>query len=131
MIQLLQSLFSGHLMLKKGATKWCFLNPYHYLLTLLHSERLKLYGVLAILSANRVRMSPSQLKIYLFRVHHTSKNHRNKISDIMSTNKMLSIMFPLFLFDVQIYKLWNEYRKSSKIWDTSNNCHNCPKNRKV
>ena len=25
----------------------------------------------------------------------------------------------------------NNYRKNSKIWDTSNNCHNCPKNRKV
>ena len=24
-----------------------------------------------------------------------------------------------------------KYRKNSKIWDTSNNCHNCPKNRKV
>ena len=23
------------------------------------------------------------------------------------------------------------YRKNSKIWDTSNNCHNRPKNRKV
>ena len=23
-----------------------------------------------------------------------------------------------------------KYRKNSKIWDTSNNCHNCPKNRK-
>ena len=23
------------------------------------------------------------------------------------------------------------YHKNSKIWDTSNNCHNCPKNRKV
>ena len=23
------------------------------------------------------------------------------------------------------------YRKNYKIWDTSNNCHNCPKNRKV
>ena len=23
------------------------------------------------------------------------------------------------------------YRKNSKIWDTSNKCHNCPKNRKV
>ena len=23
------------------------------------------------------------------------------------------------------------YRKNSKIWDTSKNCHNCPKNRKV
>ena len=23
------------------------------------------------------------------------------------------------------------YRKNSKIWDTSNNCHKCPKNRKV
>ena len=26
---------------------------------------------------------------------------------------------------------WPAYRKNSKIWDTSNNCHNCPKNRKV
>ena len=24
-----------------------------------------------------------------------------------------------------------KYRKNSKIWDTSNNCHNCPKDRKV
>ena len=23
------------------------------------------------------------------------------------------------------------YHKNSKIWDTSNNCHNCPKNGKV
>ena len=28
------------------------------------------------------------------------------------------------------YENWN-YRKNSKIWDTSNNCHNCHKNRKV
>ena len=26
---------------------------------------------------------------------------------------------------------FTKYRKNSKIWDTSNNCHNCPKNRKV
>ena len=26
---------------------------------------------------------------------------------------------------------YSEYPKSSKIWDTSNNCHNRPKNRKV
>ena len=25
----------------------------------------------------------------------------------------------------------SKYRKNSKIWDTSNNSHNCPKNRKV
>ena len=24
-----------------------------------------------------------------------------------------------------------QYRKNSKIWDTSNNCHKCPKNRNV
>ena len=30
-----------------------------------------------------------------------------------------------------IYKKRLKYRKNSKIWDTSNNCHNCPKNRKV
>ena len=29
---------------------------------------------------------------------------------------------------VQIFMM---YRKNSKIWDTSNNCHTCPKNRKV
>ena len=29
------------------------------------------------------------------------------------------------------HSLSNDYRKNSKIWDTSNNCHNCPKNRKV
>ena len=27
--------------------------------------------------------------------------------------------------------LKGKYRKNSKIWDTSNNCHNCLKNRKV
>ena len=26
---------------------------------------------------------------------------------------------------------WHDYRKNSKIWDTLNNCQNCPKNRKV
>ena len=30
-----------------------------------------------------------------------------------------------------IYLLHVNYRKNSKIWDTSNSCHNCPKNRKV
>ena len=29
------------------------------------------------------------------------------------------------------YPLRYDYRKNSKIWDTSNNCHICPKNRKV
>ena len=32
---------------------------------------------------------------------------------------------------VGMYRLFIKYRKNSKIWDTSNNCHNCPKNRKV
>ena len=31
-------------------------------------------------------------------------------------------------WSMQYHKI---YRKNSKIWDTSNNCHNCPKNRKV
>ena len=31
----------------------------------------------------------------------------------------------------QVKKIYPIYRKNSKIWDTSNNCHNCPKNRKV
>ena len=36
-------------------------------------------------------------------------------------------METLFDHDLQ----YREYRKNSKIWDTSNNYHNCPKNRKV
>ena len=28
-------------------------------------------------------------------------------------------------------RICQNYRRNSKIWDTSNNCHNCPKNRKV
>ena len=35
-----------------------------------------------------------------------------------------------FYFHYRPYRLL-DYRKNSKIWDTSNNCHNCPKNRKV
>ena len=31
----------------------------------------------------------------------------------------------------KLVSIFNYYRKNSKIWDTSNNCHNCPKNRKV
>ena len=27
--------------------------------------------------------------------------------------------------------LFKPYRKNSKIWDTSNNCHNCPKIEKL
>ena len=30
-----------------------------------------------------------------------------------------------------LYYKKRTYRKNSKIWDTSNNCHNCPKNREV
>ena len=33
-------------------------------------------------------------------------------------------------FSVHIANLYI-YRKNSKIWDTSNDCHNSPKNRKV
>ena len=35
-----------------------------------------------------------------------------------------------FLSIIYASKL-RKYRKNSKIWDTSNNCHNCPKNWKV
>ena len=34
-------------------------------------------------------------------------------------------------FDFVSLQFLYGYRKNSKIWDTSNNCHNCPKNRKV
>ena len=30
-----------------------------------------------------------------------------------------------------LFRLEDFYRKNSKIWDTSNNCHNCPKIGKV
>ena len=33
--------------------------------------------------------------------------------------------------DIEHGKHYVKYRKNSKIWDTSNNCHNCPKNKKV
>ena len=32
---------------------------------------------------------------------------------------------------LQLLHLLPDYRKNPKIWDTSNNFHNCPKNRKV
>ena len=39
---------------------------------------------------------------------------------------LLSLVFEFSIW----YDLSKTYRKNSKIWDTSNNCHNCPKNRK-
>ena len=50
-----------------------------------------------------------------------------------SKMEMIGFMKKLFLLDpsfVSAY-LFLLYCKNSKIWDTSNNCHNCPKNRKV
>ena len=38
---------------------------------------------------------------------------------------------PFEVTDVQYLIQTAVYRKNSKIWDTSNNCQNCPKNRKV
>ena len=35
-----------------------------------------------------------------------------------------------FKFNQSLF-CYKMYRKNSKIWDTSNNCHNCPKNSKV
>ena len=34
-------------------------------------------------------------------------------------------------YGTRIIQLHYDYRKNSKIWDTSNNCHHCSKNRKV
>ena len=34
-------------------------------------------------------------------------------------------------YKVKKHHAFSSYRKNSKNWDTSNNCHNCPKNRKV
>ena len=39
----------------------------------------------------------------------------------------------IMMDDLQVlppFQQYFSYRKNSKIWDTSNNCHNCPKNRK-
>ena len=36
-----------------------------------------------------------------------------------------------YLVMLQVAVLNPQYRKNSKIWDTSNNCQNCLKNRKV
>ena len=53
--------------------------------------------------------------------------------NIPSTYLSKALLY-LPLTDVQWHcprKQTGSYRKNSKIWDTSNNCHNCPKNRKV
>ena len=51
---------------------------------------------------------------------------------LLCSNKALVLAY---LVHVQNYFLETEnykiYRKNSKIWDTSNNCHNCPKIGKV
>ena len=44
--------------------------------------------------------------------------------------------FPIRVLSDEVYpynfsKIKCSYRKNSKIWDTSNNCHNCPKIGKV
>ena len=41
------------------------------------------------------------------------------------------VLSVITLFYISLSLGDGEYRKNSKIWDTSNNCHNCPKNRKV
>ena len=45
----------------------------------------------------------------------------------------VSIIYNIFLILIfDNYNMLNvQYRKNSKIWDTSNNCHNCPKIGKV
>ena len=53
---------------------------------------------------------------------------------IYSTPIFASIIVPLALVYLAVQVSMNFfciYRKNSKIWDTSNNCHNCPKSRKV
>ena len=47
------------------------------------------------------------------------------------TTKFLTAEFRKIVSS-KLYHIENsDYRKNSKIWDTSNNCNNCPKNRKV
>ena len=50
------------------------------------------------------------------------------ISNLLSEYITLSI---LSLAKLATHRLLCMYRKNSKIWDTSNNCHNCPKIGKV
>ena len=45
---------------------------------------------------------------------------------VMFYSKTINLNLNFF----QYFPKW-PYRKNSKIWDTSNNCHNCPKNRIV
>ena len=40
-------------------------------------------------------------------------------------------MFSVIYWNWQWATLFCDYRKNSRIWNTSNNCHNCSKNRKV
>ena len=53
---------------------------------------------------------------------------RNIGKDLTKISMPVTLNQPLSMLQVNIYFV---YRKNSKIWDTSNNCHNCPKNRKV
>ena len=50
------------------------------------------------------------------------------LSECNKVNKGVKI-FSVFLVSAILRK--TVYRKNSKIWDASNNCHNCPKNSKV
>ena len=48
--------------------------------------------------------------------------------------QLLRSYAPFTTYSFYIVQFWDwsiSYRKNSKIWDTSNSCHNCPKNRKV
>ena len=44
---------------------------------------------------------------------------------------LISSSINSFIFSLKHHGFKKKYRKNSKIWDTSNNFHNCPKNRKV
>ena len=83
-----------------------------------------------------------------FQLHNTTGSKEDKLvniltgttSDVSETDLQFFVIFNKFSVvsgrcygdNVSLRAMEPRlYRKHSKIWDTSNNCHNCPKNRKV
>ena len=61
-------------------------------------------------------------QILSFKSYHLLRKWQNGDDCVVSAESK-----PIYISTVR----HENYRKNSKIWDTSNNCHNCPKNRKV
>ena len=64
------------------------------------------------------------------------KRAKNVSPDKTAQDELPDLSRLIWIYTVSEFSHWYFwrfwcYRKNSKIWDTSNNCHNCPKTRKV